>query len=139
MAIPVFRRFNKTDLPAAPNWIEAIFNPLNVFCEQTVAALTQNLVIGENVQGQKFSASITTPTDYATGGFSPITYNYTGGGRPTCLMIGQINKLDGTLILLPAVITNWVLNVNKTPYLITINYIAGLDASTQYNITMVII
>jgi hypothetical protein len=137
--LPVFRRFNKGDLPAAPNWIENIFNPLNVFCETVTTTLTKNLTIGENVQGQKFTVTFTTLPTYTTGDFTPIRYNYTGGGQPNCLMIGNISRTDGTLMLLPPAVTGWSMNINKNPFLITINYIAGLDNSTQYNITLVAI
>jgi hypothetical protein len=54
-------------------------------------------------------------------------------------MIGNISRTDGTLMLLPPAVTGWSMNINKNPFLITINYIAGLDNSTQYNITLVAI
>jgi len=60
--LPTFRRFTQSDIPSAPNWISNVFGPLNTFCEQTVQVLNRNLIIGENVQGQKFTASVTTDT-----------------------------------------------------------------------------
>ena len=137
MAIPVFRRFTQSDIPNAPNWMMTILNPLNIFCEGIVSSFTQGLTIGQNVQGQKYSTSFRTPADYTTGGFPSIIFSYTGGGQPTCLMIGSLTRNDGTLILLPYAITNWTLNINSTPTQIRINYIAGLDASTQYNMTFI--
>lgn len=136
--LPIFRRFSRADIPNAPNWIDNVLTPLNSFCEQTVQALNKNLVIGENVQGMKYTAEFTTLSTYATT-FSPITYRYTGGGRPNCCMIGQISKTDGTLITTPASITDWYLNVNTSPYTVTINYIGGLSPSTKYNITLVVL
>lgn len=133
---PVFRRFSISDYPTADSWVETMFSPLNVFCEQTVSNLTKNLSIGQNVQGQKFSTSFTTPSDYATGGFTKITFQYTGGGTPNCFLIGSISRTDGTAILTPVTITSAFSNINVSPLQVTINYIAGLAADTKYNITL---
>lgn len=134
--IPVFRRFTASDVPTAPNWISYIFNPLNVFCEQVVQALTKNLVIGENVQGMKYSVTFTTDANYLTGSFLPIKFQYTGGGQPNCLLIGQCVGLTTTTQIPYA---SWSLNQNTNPYTININYIAGLAASTKYTVTVVVL
>lgn len=139
MAIPVFRRFTQSDIPNAPNWMMKILTPLNLFCEQSVSAFTQGLTIGENVQGQKYSTSFTTPADYAAGGFPNISLSYTGGGNPTCCMIGALTRIDGTLILAPYSLNSWLLNINTSPYQVQIKYIAGLSASTQYNLNFVVL
>ena len=136
MALPVFRRFSIADMPTAPNWIVNLLNPLNVFCEGTVANLNKNLTIGANVQGQKNSTSFTTPADYATGGFSPITFVYNSNGQPNCLLIGSLTSNDGTLLLNPYSITSWSANINVSPIQVSAYYIAGLSASTKYNITL---
>jgi len=136
MAIPVFRRFTISDYDKAPNWANQMFAPLNLFCEGTIQSLTKGLTIGQNVQGQKLTATFVTPSDYATGGFNSIVYNYTGGGTPTCLLIGSIVDVAGTALLTPISITSWVLNINTSPATVTVKYIAGLTASTKYNIVL---
>jgi len=138
MSLPVFRRFSQADVPTAPNWIGNVFGPLNTFCEQVVQSLNKNLTIGQNVQGMKYTTSFTTLSSYSTT-FTPITFQYTGGGQPNCCLIGQITRSDGVVITAPAMITNWYLNINTAPYTVTINYIAGLAASTKYNVTFVIL
>lgn len=137
--LPVFKRFTISDTPNAPNWLESVYGPLNLFCEQTVQTLNKNLTFGGNVQGQKFSVALTTPSDYATGGFQPISFSYTGGGQPNCCLVGQISRQDGTRILSPVVVTDWLMNINTSPYTVNINYIAGLAASTKYNVTLVVL
>jgi hypothetical protein len=134
--LPVFRRFTQSDVPTAPNWISSIFGPLNTFCEQTVQTLTKNLTIGENVQGQKYTVSTTTDS---SGAISPIVFRYTGGGQPNCCLVGQISRADGTLITNATSVTSWYLNINTSPYIVTIDYIAGLTASTKYIITFVVL
>ena len=134
--LPTFRRFTQSDVPTAPNWISNVFNPLNVFCEQTVQALNKNLTIGQNVQGQKFSTSITTD---GSGVFKPVTFQYSGGGQPDCCFIGQLSRDDNVLITTASSITSWFLNINTNPYTVTISYVAGLAVSTRYNITFVVL
>jgi hypothetical protein len=136
--LPVFRRFAAADYPTAPSWLGGMFASLNVFCETVVQTLTKNLVIGQNVQGMKYTTSFTTLSDYATGGFTPITFTYTGGGIPDCCIIGSINKTSGAAVYTGAVIT-WTINKNVNPPTITINYIHGLEVTSTYNITFLVV
>ena len=133
--LPVFRRFSVQEVPDAPEWIEQVFNPLNLFCETTVATLNKGLTFGENVQGQIYSTSFTTSATYNTGDFPTITFNYTGGGQPLNCVIGRIQKTDGVKIITSVMVSDWNLNLNKSPAEVTINYIAGLENSKKYNVT----
>lgn len=137
MSLPVFRRFSIQDIPDPPRWLPNLLTPLNLFCEGTVTAFTKNLVIGQNVQGQKFSTSFSTPSNYSSGGFNPLLFQYSGGGQPTCLLIGAISREDGAALLNPITITDWFANINRSPIQVTVNYIAGLSTSTNYNIVLV--
>jgi hypothetical protein len=137
--LPIFRRFSSADVPTAPNWINNILNPLNVFCETTVQTLNKNLVIGTNVQGQKYTTSFTTLATYAAGDFTPITFQYTGGGQPNCLLLGGITREDGVAITSSVFISMWKPNINTTPLQVKINYIAGLDPSVKYNVVFLAI
>jgi hypothetical protein len=139
MALPVYRRFSIQDIPNAPNWAEQVFVPLNLFCETSVAAMNKNLTIGDNVQGMKYSVSFVTPADYATGGFNTIVFNYTSNGQPNNLIIGSIARNDGALMLSPISINKWTLNINTSPAKVTVDYIAGLAASTKYNVNFLVI
>jgi hypothetical protein len=136
--LPVFRRFTQQDYPEAPNWLGQLFGPLNTFAETTVATFNKNLVVGQNVQGQKYSTSFTTGagSPYT---MTPVEFRYTGGGQPDCCVIGKISPVDGTAITTPVSITQWFMNLNTNPYTVTINYIAGLSANTKYNITFLVI
>ena len=138
--LPTFRRFTQADVPTAPNWVNAIFNPLNVFCEQTVQAFKQGLTIGENVQGMKFTTTYTPLVTYpATADFVPITFAYTGGGRPDCCLVGQAVRADGIIQAEPLQVVNWYLNLNTNPYTVVIKYISGLQYPTKYTITFLVI
>ena len=135
---PVFRRFTISDFPTAPEWAGQMFNPLNIFCEQTVQNLSKNLEIGQNVQGQKYTLLLGTPTDYATNlSINRLAMGYTGGGRPTCLMIGSIQDISGALITSPVSITRWYLSTDTSPYQIVVEGISGLAPSKTYRATFV--
>ncbi len=136
--LPNFRRFIIQDYPGAPQWVDRMFGPLNLFCEQTVASLNKGLALNANVQGQAYSVSFTTPANYASGGFTPIVLNYVGGGQPSCLLLGRIIRNDGTLITTPVTVTGWNLNLNTNPYQVNVTYVAGLAASTQYNMNFIV-
>lgn len=134
--LPLFKRFSVGDYPTAPDWLAYMFNSLNNFGETTVQTLNKNLIVGENVQGQKYSTSFTSNT---LSEITPITFQYTGGGQPDCCLIGQITKNDGTTITTPIAITDWSLNINTTPFLVTIRYLSVLEPSTKYNVTFLVI
>lgn len=127
------------DMPSAPNWVGSILTPLNLFCETTVATLNKNLIVGTNVQGQKYNTTVITPASYAGGSFNQIQFVYTGGGQPNCLILGNISRVDNAAMLTPVAITDWQLNINVSPIQVSVNYIAGLDANTKYYVTFLVI
>jgi hypothetical protein len=140
MSLPVYRRFGIQDYPQAPDWLADVFSPLNVFCETTVSSLNKNLTIGQNVQGQSYSVNFTTLADYATGGFTPITFQYTSNGQPKNCILGKITRTDGENILEAVSIAgNWTLNINTSPYHVQINYVAGLQPSTKYSMNILVL
>jgi len=139
MSLPVFRRFSVQDIPNAPDWVTNITQPLNLFCETTVSALNKNLTVGENVQGQKYTVSFATDAGYTTGSFPTIGFQYTGGGQPNCCIVGQIVRNDGQPILTAVSVSNWSLNINVAPAQVIVNYIAGLENSTKYTMTLLVI
>ena len=137
---PVFRRFTIADFPQAPAWLSIFFSSLNIVLDQIVALFSRNLTVGDNVRGSWFTASFTTPAGYATGDFLPISYSYTGGGIPSCLTIASISDATGTTILTPvSVAAGWRIDKNSSPYRIIVDYIAGLQPSTRYTVTLMAI
>ena len=135
--LPTFRRFTISDYPSAPDWLSRLFSPLNLFAEQTVQTLNKNLTLGQNVQGQKFSTSFKIG---AAGEFPTQTFGYTGGGQPTCCMLGQISRTDASTPITTAVSVNsWYLNLNSNPPQVVIESVVGLTNSASYNATFVVL
>jgi hypothetical protein len=137
--IPTFRRFTLSDFPNAPDWASQLFNPLNIFCEQTVSTFDRNLVIGENIQGMKYSATFITPTNYTTGGFNKFIFDFKSNGIPNSILVGKIAREDNARILSPVTVTDWILNTNQNPFSIEIRYIAGLLPNVRYSINLVVL
>lgn len=138
MTLPVFRRFSLEDIPDAPEWIEQVIVPLNLFCETTVSTLNKNLTVGQNVQGTIYTTSFFTPSDYNFNGMAPISFAYDGGGQPRVCLIGRLWKVNGTKILSPWQLVDWSLNINTSPFRVNIAHIAGLEAQTRYNVTFLV-
>jgi len=137
--IPYLKRLLKGDYTEAGPWLTDLLVPLNEMFLSINTTLNKNLVIGENVQGQKFSFTFTTDAAYATGTFTPITFTYNGHGKPNCCLVGQVTESTGATLLTPVAVTNWQLNINKNPYQVVINYVAGLSANTTYTIQFVVL
>ena len=133
--IPVYTRLTLSDAPNAQPWVGNMFNNINLFAEQNINALG-SLSIGQNVQGQISTTKFTTPATYTAGDFTQMNLNYKGGNIPSVLFIGKINNLNGTRILTPVTVTDWIANINVSPPQLKINYIAGLANSTTYQITL---
>lgn len=129
MRIPDLKRFNEGDFPGAPSWFPTFIGTLNTFMEQVVLILDRNTSIGENVTGRYFATSFKTRTDYATGGFNPINISWPFSVKPNAVLVVQVLKTDGTLILNP-VSLQWIFGSNG----ISVKYVAGLDAATNYTI-----
>jgi hypothetical protein len=135
--LPIFRRFSRQDAPMAPEWIDGVFGPLNVFCETTVQTLNKNLAVGTNVQGQKYTTSFTTDSSGLLS--TSITFKYTGGGQPDCCIVGRIVAADGSPVTTSVVVSNWSLNINTAVPTVVVGYISGLVANTKYTITLLVI
>lgn len=137
---PVFRRFTIADYPQAPTWLSLFFSALNIVLDQIVALFSKNLTVGDNVRGSWYTVSFTTPAGYAGGDFGAISYSYSGGGIPTSLSIASISDSTGTAILTPvSVAAGWRVDKNSAPYRIIVDYIAGLQPSTRYTVTLLAI
>jgi len=143
--IPEFRRILKEDLTAAPDWIDGMITPINLFFEQVYNAMNKKLSINDNVNGMVYSGQFSTPSTYSDGAninFNKFSFNYTGSFNPRSILIGNINLNSSyATTQIKPVFVDWTLSttaLSSTP-IITINYITGLIASSSYNITLLCI
>lgn len=132
--IPAFRKLMMSTDPNAPNWMGGLYSNLNLFGEQIQSLFVSGGTINL-VQGQKFSTTFTTASDYTTNNtFQTISFRYNGAGKPDCFIIGNISRDDGVLITTSPTITSATLNQNTSPAQVVVNYISGLADSTKYTV-----
>ena len=89
----------------------------------------------------KYTFSFTTgvpPGGIGDGVFSPVKFQYTGGGKPTCLLLGQFTEPSGLLRFSPPFI-EWNLDVNTNPYTINITNMHNLNHNVRYTATVVVL
>ena len=123
-----------------PSWVKNLLIPLNQFNEQVYNALSHNLTIGDNVVGDFYTISFTTPSTYGAGsppGFTNIKFiwNYSNIKAPEAVLIAQISPKSANTYITDAVgVPTWSYDSGT----ITVSYITGLAASTTYNVRFMI-
>jgi hypothetical protein len=131
------RRINVEDLKGAPSWAPPLVGTLNLFMEDVVRNVNGRLHIGDNISGQVFTTSFTTPPDYSTGSFTAITFNYLGKIQPSSVLIGDLSCTKPIEPILTATSAYWSYNNNVVPNQIRVTYIAGLKPNQTYSVTLV--
>lgn len=129
----------REDIPNAPEWIDALINPLNTFMEEVYFALDRDLELETNVKGAIRTITFTTRSDYstanpATNGWIIQKINDPIGRKPECVAIGQVTDKDSFSVVTDPVSCNW----DYLNGVVRINYIAGLADSTKYEIKLLI-
>jgi len=111
--------------------------PLNLFMEQVYSAFNKNLTIGDNVTGKFAELSITTPADYATGGFPDTVVPWTFTKSVQAVFIAYIREdTDNFVAITQPVTIDWIQTSSTS---ITVNYITGLAVSTRYNVRLLLL
>jgi hypothetical protein len=134
---PDFRRLMREDMAGSPDWIDRMILPINMFFDQA-NKLFRNLTIGDNVVGQWFPVTFSTPSDYATGGFNIITLTWPYPNAVNGMYVGMIREQVGNNPLVTSTITvsDWL---NLTGNQLQIRYITGLAASKNYTGTVLVL
>ena len=143
MAVLNFKRIKMEDLKGAPQWVATMLNPLNLFLEQTANAVNGQLTFQSNVSGMSYSTTFATPANYldstgkATGKFNSFNFQYLGKQAPSNCIIGSIDNQSGAIITNPTAL-QWSYNNSVNPPSISITYVAGLQNSSNYSITVTV-
>lgn len=134
--LPTIKRIQRSDLGSGiPTWVDSLLSPLNQFMEEIYTAFNRNLTIPENVKGQIITINFKTGANYVSSKeFTEINYLNTLGRKTSILLIGNIIKISEPKKKFDAVFLSWYDNNDGT---ITIRYIAGLENSMEYDITLI--
>ncbi len=140
--LPEFRRILREDLPSAPDWVNSLITPINLFFEQVYNAMNRKLTIGDNVNGMVYQGTVSVPSNYNNGvnsNFTKLNFQYTGNTPPKSIVVGQISLVSSTYVpMIHPVSIDWSssTSASSSSTLITVNYITGLTAGSQYTITL---
>lgn len=135
---PDFKRILREDLKEAPGWIDKLITPINQFFEQTQSLFNGQLTVGDNVAGGLVKISFSTPADYTTAnGFTPVKFTWSRSGSMNAILIGKIAVSSGNYtVMTKPVSLDWrQLDVSTGQ----VNFITGLEPSTKYTATLVVL
>lgn len=132
---PVFR-INREDIPNAPEWIDALISPLNLFMQSVWTSLNGSLNLSQNIISQVKTLTFNTGSGYISGNAStwtPFSYKSTLPGQTQFLMIGhlQIASTQAQTVVNP-----YNLAWHDTNGTVTIDFVSGLAANTSYQMTL---
>jgi|TARA_R100000781_G_scaffold6971_1_gene6874 hypothetical protein len=133
-SLPPIKRISKEDLPDAPDWIEKVIYPVNLFFDSVYRAMNGRLTTPENIVGQVKDISFQVPSTYDgtdTDKWTVLQFQSTLGMLTKGLHLMQITEVTATGNFAPigkGIYIDWE-DENRT---IKINYITGLTASKKY-------
>lgn len=130
--LPKLPQITLEEVDDAPDYIQSLISPINLFFLQTYQALS-TLSIGQNLIGKIFTFDLVTSSLYPTV-FSPVTFRWGIQKNAQSIIIGQIvPKGNFEIIKDPITVSSWLQNGND----ITLYHITGLAASKTYTVTVV--
>jgi hypothetical protein len=123
---PKVKQLIPQDYPTESSWISKLISPLNSFMRSVTDALNNKLTVSENMDGGIKSVIV-------AGSAVKIAWDMQ---KPTVAFIGNIERVDGSAVSLPAAITLvWKYTQDNK---IEITDVVGLDdsSSKQYRLTI---
>lgn len=131
--LPKVKRILKEDLKDAPNWIDRMLYPINLFFDSVYIALNKNITFGDNIKAQVKQFEI---TGGATADLNTTSFSLSISSPMGLLLLSCIEQSDNYTSITNAVtIPSW--RVNGTNLLI--DSITGLTSGTTYTITVLVI
>tara|TARA_R100000152_G_C6745369_1_gene169010 strand:- start:329 stop:757 length:429 start_codon:yes stop_codon:yes gene_type:complete len=135
-SLPPIRRISKEDLQEAPDWVEKLIYPINLFFDSVYRALNGRLTLSDNILGKQKETTFQVQSAYDgadTDKWDVIKFQSDLGSRVRGLYLMQITEQSDTGNFVPigkSVFIDWE-DENGT---IKINYITGLTASKKYQL-----
>lgn len=132
MALLDFRRLYPEDYPDQQPWINKLINPINTFNEGVNSILSG---ITTNLFAVIKQINFTTAPDYPNvNTFRALQFQLPTAFTCSCVLVGNIQVNSGNVNIISDPVTiNWV---QVQPNIIQINYVTGLQANTQYILTV---
>jgi hypothetical protein len=134
--LPSVKSIRREDLGNdIPEWVSFLLAPLTTFMEAIYSALNKQFTFQENIACNLRQLTFTTSSGYTGGAFTALIFpSNLRGRKPIGVLILQITESTGLLIT-KAVSPSWV-DISGT---ISVNYIAGLENSKQYEVLFLVV
>lgn len=136
--LPIYKRILRQDLPDLPDSIGGLIQPINSFMESVWNGLNKTLTFSDNFQSFQKSLEFTTGAAYTAGTWETLVF-----AIPDSFKV----RVSGVLVLqlLPQDMAD-VVNVSglyvawqEVERTIQIPWIGGLDDSTTYNVSFLVV
>ena len=136
--LPTTHRIRREDLKDAPEWSNKLLQQINTFFEAIYNAVNGGLSFGENVTSTIRDINFTTPSDYASGNFTNLTFERGFDSAAKGVVLLQIikNSSGGShAVIRNGVSIDWL----DDSGVITIYNVSGLENSTTYDMRVMVI
>lgn len=131
---PKKTQLNREDLKDAPKWVDKILDVINPFIQAVVAALSRGLTLQENIYSQVKTVVFTTGA--AIDDSFPLTFK-SELTAPYACWVAQCIPMEASGSVSGGVsIHTWKLT---TSGMVEVSYLAGLQPSTKYRCTFIIL
>ena len=135
--LPTLNRILKEDIKEAPNWIDKVIYPINLFCETIYSALNKNITFQDNIASQIKEVTFKTASTYVSNSdFEVVNFLNSLKTRAMGCQILQITEVTGNYIPIKEPVSlDWT-EVNGS---INIHFVSGLKDNTTYNLRILVI
>lgn len=132
--LPPVRRLLREDLKDAPEWIDRLIQPINLFFESVYSALNRNLTLGDNVTAQIKNFTITAGAAATDNTFS---FLFSIATKPRGVLVISCVQDEPVYTPLTGAVTvpSWRVNGDQ----VVIESITGLTNTKKYSISVLVI
>ena len=134
--IPTSRTLSPDNFKDSPEWLAKLLVPNNTFFDAVYNAINGELTFVENIKAQTHSVNFITPSNYGCSNFTAYAFDNNLGKPVSAVWLMRITKVADIY----ASINNGVhIDWQEINGQIQINFVSGLEASTQYKLKVMVL
>jgi hypothetical protein len=137
MKPPIIDRIRKEDIPQSPAWMERVLYVLNRFLESVVLLFNKNLNYKDNIDSQIYEDTINS-TALTTGYKFKVTMKEIPSGVQI-LKLKRTTESYTSFTVAPWVNWEYLTDENTGDRTIKIHNILGIDTTSDYELTLLVI
>lgn len=136
MRLPSLKKLLREDLKDAPEWFDIVIQSFNTLVDAVYFVLNRNVSFQDNISCIIKEIEFYTPADYSSGGFNSFSINNSLKRKILAVICGSVKYSRKTYQPInQAVSIDW----QELDGVVSVNYVAGLQPSTYYKISLVLI